>query len=182
MEHHVFPVWMVFLLDNGLRKLGQDPEKILKGLVAKGDMVADIGCGPGFFTLPLARMAGETGKVFACDVQDKMLEIIKKKIHDKPLFKNVLPVKLGAEQLKLPEGLDFVLCFNVIHEMENSGMFFEKIYGLMKNGGKMLVAEPNKRVNEDGFRNSIEKAILAGFKSSANLSISGERTALFLKP
>ena len=74
MHGRVCPSWLAFVLNNPLRKLLQNPEKILKGLVQEGQTAVDLGCGPGFFTLPLARMVGESGRVIAVDLQSKMLD------------------------------------------------------------------------------------------------------------
>jgi len=41
--------------------------------------VADIGCGPGFFTVEMARLVGSRGKVLAVDVQKRMLDILRRR-------------------------------------------------------------------------------------------------------
>ena len=61
-------------LSTPLRRLGQDPRRILHGLVTEGDTAVDLGCGPGFFTLPMASMVGHGGTVIAVDLQQEMLD------------------------------------------------------------------------------------------------------------
>ena len=60
-------------LDIQLRKLIQNPGKILKPFIKEGMTVMDLGCGPGFFTIEMARMVGKNGNVTAVDLQEGML-------------------------------------------------------------------------------------------------------------
>jgi ubiquinone/menaquinone biosynthesis C-methylase UbiE len=62
-----------------LRRLLFQPDRVVDKYIRTGDIVLDIGCGPGFFTLPVSRKVGDTGLVFAVDLQDGMLEILKEK-------------------------------------------------------------------------------------------------------
>ncbi len=71
--------WTAPFFDNLIRKIFQDPDKIVGPYVRPGMTVMDIGCGPGFFTLAMARMAGPEGRVIAVDMQQEMLDLVKKK-------------------------------------------------------------------------------------------------------
>src|ERR1035437_5681212 len=75
----------------GLRKLLQDPERILSPFLSPGQIAMDIGCGPGFFTSALAKLVGPEGKVVAVDIQQKMLELLKKRLDRKGLAERVEP-------------------------------------------------------------------------------------------
>lgn len=56
---HICPVWLSFMLSNSIRKWLDPPSRVLDRLgVRADDVVIDFGCGPGFYTIPLARMAG----------------------------------------------------------------------------------------------------------------------------
>ena len=72
---------MVFILDNTMRRIFQNPEKILGEYVRPGMTAIDLGCGPGMFTLAMAKMVGESRRVIAVDVQQEMPEILKDKEH-----------------------------------------------------------------------------------------------------
>ena len=64
--------WKIaFALDNPIRRLIHDPKKILGGYIEPGQTVLDIGCGPGTFSIAMAKMVGESGKVIAVDVQEE---------------------------------------------------------------------------------------------------------------
>jgi len=65
----VCPVEKAGILDNRLRRLVQDPKIILKPYLKEGMIALDVGCGPGYFSLDMARMVGKTGRVIACDLQ-----------------------------------------------------------------------------------------------------------------
>ena len=79
MKNHVCPVWVGYLLLNPLRKFLENPERMFGPYVREGMTVLEPGCGSGFFTLPLARMAGAEGRVIAVDVQEKMLDIVRRR-------------------------------------------------------------------------------------------------------
>ncbi len=73
-RHHICPVENAGMLDNSIRNFLQNPEKILKPYLQTGMVALDVGCGPGFFSLQMAEMVGESGKVIAADLQQGMLE------------------------------------------------------------------------------------------------------------
>ena len=79
MAEHICPWWVGYFLISPIRRWLQDPEKILSPYINEGMTVLDIGPGMGFFTIPAARMVGESGKVIAVDVQEKMLTVLRKR-------------------------------------------------------------------------------------------------------
>ena len=70
----VCPVALSGSLDNRIRRWLQNPEKILRPYITEGMAVLDVGCGPGFFSLEMARMVGKSGRVIAADMQEGMLQ------------------------------------------------------------------------------------------------------------
>jgi ubiquinone/menaquinone biosynthesis C-methylase UbiE len=79
-KNHVCPVAIARFLDNRVRRWVQDPRKILSPYIKEGMTVLDIGCGPGFFTVDIARLVGKSGRVIAADLQEGMLRRLKEKI------------------------------------------------------------------------------------------------------
>ena len=67
MARTICPSWLGYFLINPLRKLLENPDKILGQFVREGMTVLEPGCGMGFFTLPLARMVGPKGRVVVAD-------------------------------------------------------------------------------------------------------------------
>ena len=74
MSNRVCPWWLGFLLASPLRRFLYSPEDILKPHVREGMNVLDVGCGMGFFSLPIARLVGETGRVVCVDLQARMIK------------------------------------------------------------------------------------------------------------
>ena len=80
--NRVCPVSLAGGLDSGIRKLLQNPGRILNAHVREGMTVLDLGCGPGFFSVEMARRVGESGSVIAVDLQEGMLERLRKKLEE----------------------------------------------------------------------------------------------------
>ena len=76
----VCPVEYAGGLDNRIRRLLQNPVKILQPYIRSGMTFLDIGCGAGFFSIAAASLLKGSGKVIAADLQDGMLEKIRQKI------------------------------------------------------------------------------------------------------
>jgi tRNA G46 methylase TrmB len=79
LDGHVCPWWLAWTFDNPLRKWFQDPERIFGSLVREGMIVADIGCGMGYFSVAMGRMVGPAGRVLSVDLQEKMLQYLAKR-------------------------------------------------------------------------------------------------------
>ena len=78
-QPHVCPHQISFFLDNWIRRLIQNPQKIVGPYIQAGNTVMDMGCGPGYFTIDMAKLVGPKGRVIAIDIQTKMLERVRKK-------------------------------------------------------------------------------------------------------
>ncbi|MBL4708161.1 MAG: class I SAM-dependent methyltransferase [Flavobacteriales bacterium] len=103
-------------LDNRFRRLLQNPHKILSPFISKGMTIVDLGCSPGFFTIPMAEITRENGQVIAVDIQAEMLDILQRKLS----VQNVNNVKLiNSSNQSFNKKKDFVLCAYVIHELPN---------------------------------------------------------------
>lgn len=105
-----------------------------------GETVADVGCGDGFYTLPLARALG-SGKVLAVDVDEAALSKLKGKLADQGI-KNVETVK-GKEDdpLLTHESLDAVLIVNTYHEMPAHEAMLRHVHAGLKPGGTVVLME-----------------------------------------
>lgn len=79
MNDRVCPWWLGYLLAAPMRKLAQDPQKILKPYMKTGDTVLDVGSAMGFFSLPMARLVGERGHVVCVDLQEKMIDGLRRR-------------------------------------------------------------------------------------------------------
>jgi len=106
-----------------------------------GDTAADVGCGDGFYTIPLARFLGPSGKVFAEDISDA--ELIKLKEHiTKEGLKNVEVIKGTEDDPKLPpDRLDAALIVNAYHEMTAHEAMLRHTLAALKPGGTFVLME-----------------------------------------
>jgi 2-polyprenyl-3-methyl-5-hydroxy-6-metoxy-1,4-benzoquinol methylase len=184
MADHICPLWAGRILSSPLRKLHQNPRKILDPYVADGMTVLDAGCAMGFFSLPMARMVGPQGKVFCVDVQQRMLETLEKRARKAGLSQRIVARvcahdSLGLDDLK--ETIDFSLAFAVVHEAPDARSFLSEIHSAIKPEGTLLLAEPSGRVSEEDFEKTISTAEKVGFKSIMCPRIRRSRAVFFKK-
>lgn len=140
---------------------GRPPEELLRASgVYEGMVFADIGCGPGYFTLPAASLVGPSGKVYAVDLQEEMLAELKKR----GLPPNVLPVRSEENSVPIEEaGVDFTLLAYVLHEARDRHPFLEEVRRITRKGGRVLVLDWEKKKEDIGppfeDRVSMEEAL-----------------------
>jgi len=129
-------------LEGGERKEFLDSPAILADFgLKKGMRIADIGCGTGYFAIPMSEIAGSSGMVFALDVQEEMINFLVKKL-ERLKIKNVIPLLMEKQKTPLPSSsVDFVLVANVLHEIENKSEFLKEARRILKDGGKLGIVE-----------------------------------------
>ena len=163
-KNRVCPAEMAGGLDNSLRRFFQNPAKILNPYISGEMKVLDFGCGPGFFTLEIARMVSGSGNVVAADLQSGMLDIVKKKISGTELEKKIRLHKCEQNSTGLSEEVDFILAFYVVHEVPDKDRLFREFRQILKPGGKLLIIEPNFHVSKKDFNTMLEKLVIANFR------------------
>ena len=182
MADHVCPPWVGRLLLSPLRKLVENPNKILGPLVREGMVVLEPGCAMGYFTLPLARMVGPEGKVIAVDIQTEMLASLEKRARkaglvDRIDIRQARPDSLGIEDLA---GIaDFCSVIHMAHEVPDQDLLFNEISVALKPSGRAFLMEPGWHVTEDGFELSLSAAAAAGLRRIDSPDVQGGRKALF---
>jgi ubiquinone/menaquinone biosynthesis C-methylase UbiE len=159
----ICPAEFAGTLDNPLRRIIHNPGKILASFITKGMTVIDLGCGPGYFTIDLARLVGEGGKVIAADLQQEMLDRVIRKIKGTDLESRILIHKCQDDKTGLSEKADFVLAFWMIHEVPDRQRLFGELKSILKSGGRILIIEPKIHVTGKSFRKMILLLESAGF-------------------
>jgi ubiquinone/menaquinone biosynthesis C-methylase UbiE len=132
-------------LERPEREAEENPELALRLMgIKKGMVVADVGCGSGYFTRRIARLAGSTGKVYGVDIQPRMLELLEENIKREKLT-NVEAV-LGAEDdPRLPANqVDLVLMVDVYHELARPQVVLGRIREALKPDGRLVLLEYRK--------------------------------------
>jgi uncharacterized protein (TIGR03067 family) len=129
-------------LDRPEREKEEEPTKLLDALpLKKGDVVADIGAGSGYYTFRLADRVGPKGKVLAVDIQEEMLTLIRQRMKARKLT-NVEPIKGTEADPKLPEkAVDLILMVDVYHEFAYPWEMTEAMVRALKPGGKLVFVE-----------------------------------------
>lgn len=163
----VCPVELSGSLDNKLRRWLQNPNKLLAPYLKPGMKVLDMGCGPGFFTIEIAKMIGSDGKVFSVDLQEGMLNQIKKKIKGTELEKRIHLIKSDGDNFVVPEKVDFILAFYMVHEVPDKANLLKLLKNILNANGRFLIVEPKLfHVSKKEFELTLQKAEQAGFKIS----------------
>jgi len=166
-RNRICPVELAGSLDSKIRKWLQNPQKILGPYIEEGMKVLDVGCGPGFFSIELAKMVGSNGKVFSVDLQEGMLQKIRDKISGTPLEGIIQTVKCEQDQIIVNEKVDFILAFYMVHEVPDKDNFFATLKNLLNETGLVLIVEPKLfHVSKKEFELSLEKAEKIGFVAS----------------
>lgn len=178
---HVCPWWLIWTFDNPIRRLFQPPERILTGLVRAGDHCLDVGCGIGYFTIPMASMVGEQGWVTAVDVQKRMLDGMMRRARRRGLESRVRARVASESGLPVEEPVDFALAFWMLHEVRNQVGLLRQLFAALKPGGLLLVAEPRLHVSGSAFTRSVERARSVGFDRGGEPAIAMSRAVLLTR-
>jgi len=124
------------------RELEEEPDKALAAIgIDKGSTVADIGAGSGFMTWRLAALVGPGGKVYANDIQPRMLALLRKNVQDRKLT-NVEAVLGAVDDPRLPAGrIDLALLVDVYHEFSEPQKMLRQIRESLKPQGRLVLLE-----------------------------------------
>jgi ubiquinone/menaquinone biosynthesis C-methylase UbiE len=180
-HQRVCPWWLCFTFDNFFRRMLQNPQRILRPYVKPGWTALDVGPGLGYFTLPLARLVGDTGKVIAVDLQKEMLEGIRRRALKAGLLKRIELRQTTPDKIGINEPLDFCLAFWMVHEVPDKPRFLSEISAGLKPGGLFLLVEPNLHVSRINYRETLQTAIGTGLKVIEEPHIFFSNSALLQK-
>ena len=182
MAKHVCPWWLAYTFDNPLRRIFHKPEEIFAPYLHEGMIAIDLGCGMGYFSIGMARMVGESGKIIAVDLQQKMLDALTTRAEKAEVADRIVTVLCEENTIGSHEEVDFALAFWMAHETPDIFDFLKQVQAILKKSGKLLLAEPKLHVTGDAFKKTLALAEKAGFKYLASPIISLSHSALFEKP
>lgn len=121
------------------------PERaILRLEVRPGMQVADFGCGTGHFSIPLARLVGEAGKVFSIDVQKQSIDLIKSRANLEHLLQieTIWADLEGSSGSHLPaNSIDFVIISNILFQVVEKDSVVREAYRILKTDGRLAMIE-----------------------------------------
>lgn len=174
MAQHVCPWWVGYLLASPIRRMMQDPEELLRPYLWSGMTVLEPGPGMGFFTIPMAQMIGETGRVIAVDIQPRMLAALRRRAKKAGVAARIEPrlAHPGALGIADLDGqVDFVLACAVVHEMPSVESFFHEAATALNAEGRLLFVEPAGHVTPQLFERELEAARRCGLFESDRLTV-----------
>ena len=129
------------LLMSDERKSWENPQELLNQvMISKGATAADLGCGPGFFTLPLAEKVGKEGKVYAVDANQIMLDHLSanlKKFSSHDDLAELIPLNADVSaRNSIPDAsVDLVLFSDILHDLEDRKKFFVEVDRILRKSG-----------------------------------------------
>jgi ubiquinone/menaquinone biosynthesis C-methylase UbiE len=161
------------------RAAALQPEKLLRELgLGEGMTIADIGCGPGFFTIPAAQIVGPTGVALAADIQGEMLSAVRTRALEHGLT-NVRIVKTNDREIPIaPGSCDIALLAFTLHEVEFRASFLHRAARALKPNGRLLALEWDKVEGPIGppLEDRISPEELVADAQAAGLRVVGERS------
>ncbi len=182
MVAHVCPWWSApFTIAPPFRRWLHDPQKIVGPYVKPGMTVLDIGCGLGWFSIPLAKMVGDRGKVIAVDLQQQMLSMLRRRAERAGVAERIELHKCEPDRLGIDSDADFALVFAVLHEVPDQHRFLGEVSDGLMAGGKLLLAEPSLHVSGKKFAKELAVAEEAGLQIIERPDVRWSRAALFAK-
>ncbi len=184
MKYDICPVWIGYLLANPLRKLVQDPVKILSPYIKPGMTALDIGPGMGFFSLPMADMVGAAGKVICVDLQEGMLQRLARRAQKFGVASRIETRVCRGDSLCLNDvngKIDFALAFAMVHEVPDAARLLKELAAALKPGGRLLISEPSGHVKAQHFEQTVALAKQHGLSVIETPTIRGGRSVLLGK-
>ncbi|HSC56928.1 MAG TPA: class I SAM-dependent methyltransferase [Nitrospira sp.] len=123
------------------RDTWQKPKEVIEKLaIAPGSRVADVGAGGGYFTWYLAGAVGSQGTVYAVDIDETALSIIKNEMHARGIT-NVVPIHAEPGDAKLPELVELVFTCDTYHHMNDRIAYFRSLTRYLKPEGRVAILD-----------------------------------------
>lgn len=124
------------------RQREEDCSLLLEALDIKpGQVVCDMGCGNGFYTVQLAKLVGEKGRVLAVDIQPEMLHMLEERAKAEGLSNIELIEGTPVDPKLPPTGVDLILLVDVYHEFSHPEAMLAAMRGSLKDGGRIALVE-----------------------------------------
>ena len=182
MDTHVCPWWLAYTFDHRLRLLAHNPGKLFGKYVRSGMTVVDLGCGLGFNSMGLAGLVGNSGKVVALDIQQKMLDVVMKRAKKRGLENRIEPHLALNDDLNLHVKAQFILAFYMVHEVPDPDRLMAQVVDNLSADGRFMMVEPPFHVSSRDFSSSIARAETLGLVLEDRYKILFGRTAVLRKP
>jgi len=133
-------LWMISIIHDSLYRTFVNPHRLLAAAgVQPGKVVLEVGCGPGFFTIPAAKIVGKNGRLYSLDINPAAIEHVKQKVEQSTLT-NVQVILADAAKTGLPDGsIDVAFLFGVLHSIKDMDSVLLEMHRVIKEGGVLAV-------------------------------------------
>jgi 2-polyprenyl-3-methyl-5-hydroxy-6-metoxy-1,4-benzoquinol methylase len=185
MAERVCPWWAGYLLASPIRRWFENPEDVIAPHLESGATALDVGCAMGFFSLPLAELVGPGGRVICVDLQERMIQSLRKRAARAGVADRIETRVCSSSSLGLRDWrgkVDFALAYAVVHEVPDAARLLAEIGEALAPGGRLLIAEPKGHVSEAALVKTIALAEEAGLSIIDRPAVKRSRTALLEKP
>ena len=140
MEHRFDPAESAKNFDDPARDAWQLPDRVIAALnLKRGQIVADIGAGTGYFSIRLAKSKASP-KVYAADIEPSMVSYLRERAAKEGLT-NVIAVQAAADQPNLPEPVDLILIVDTYHHIGDREAYFRRLAKSIKPGGQVVIID-----------------------------------------
>ena len=141
------------------------PEKVMKAIgVKKGMVIGEAGAGRGYLTFKLSKKVGKTGRIYANDINKKVLQSIESQCK-KEQINNITTVVGGVTDPLFPvKNLDMIIMINAFHDFEKKNEWLENVKQYMKQGAPLVIIEGHDDHTKLNKKIMIEIGDKAGYK------------------
>lgn len=140
-NRNVYNPGMAAHLNQELRDYWQKPDRVLNELGnLEGLIVADIGCGEGYFTLPLLDRVGQHGKVLATDIQPEVLQTLDMRITNDRRDRVEL-ILATSDDIGIAKTVDLILLVQVLAEVGDQRSFLKQLQGIMDDETRLVLID-----------------------------------------
>lgn len=163
------------------RDAWQKPAEVVAALgLRPGETACDVGAGPGYFTLRLAEVVGEKGRVYAVDVEPKILGALRDRLAASR-WRNVLPVLGLPDDPLLPDAAcDVALIVDTYHHFPDGPAYLRRLARALRPSGRIVNIDYQKRPTPVGppLDHRISREEFVAQARAAGLAVASESDLL----
>lgn len=152
--------------------------RLLGPHIKEGMRVIDVGAGMGYFSIGMAKIVGAGGRVIAIDLQERMLDILRRRAARNGVLDRIQTVLCERDGFSVDFPADFGLAFWMVHETPDQKKFFDDCRRALKPGSLLLIAEPIGHVSNSAFSETVSVASEVGFTLVGRPPVAISRAAL----
>jgi len=157
----------------------QPPEKIMDVIgVKKGMRIGEAGAGGGYFTFPLAYRIGDSGKIYANDISETSLALIRGRANKENLKQLITVLGEVTDPLFPEKNLDMIVLVYVLHCLEKPVEFMNSISKYLKKDGRLVIIEQNTTKDRGHYPSFMSNRQILDTIQKTSFSI--EKTETFL--